>query len=452
MPAPGPSQAYQEALLGVEQRSQEHTCWTLGGTILACAALACAILTAEHRAVIVAASAALFAFFVGSAMVIRRGNYHRSFKYANVLVQVSMVTGIVWIDAEQKGATYALSSMPPLSYALVVAISSMTISPQLCLVTGILAGGQFIALYSLVLRPMIPEPDLATNEVNGWGITLMKSIVLLAIGIAAGLMARRARRLLGEVEIRAIAEGKLRNIDRELASAVDVQRRLIPQELPEVPGLELFSEYVPSRRVGGDAFDLILLPNGRLLVMIADVAGKGYPAALTMAAVTSTLRALVAAGRSPQKIVPELNSVLCHSSVDGRFVTMFIAEIDPRSGALSFVNAGHNRPMIVNREGEVRELAAGGPVVGAVEGLSWKSGKDRLAPRELLFTFTDGLTELRAPDGEQFGEERVADVLRRTTDDFAGAVVGAMLDAVDDYLDGGSVGDDLTFVGIRRRD
>lgn len=231
----GDPSVYDQELLRVEQRSQEHTCWTLSGSILVCVAISALVLTGYHRAVIMLVGGGLGVFFAVSGAYIRSGTYHPSFKYVNVLMQISMVTWIIQIDAELASPAYALASMPPLFYGLVTALSGLTVSPPLCLVAGFMSGAQFLLLYFFYLRPAIPAATLAENHELGPAVTVMKATVLAGIGIAAAILARRVRSLLVDVAARAHAEARLELVDRELAVAAQVQARLVPETLPDVP-------------------------------------------------------------------------------------------------------------------------------------------------------------------------------------------------------------------------
>lgn len=435
----------------IEQRAQEQTCWTLAVTTGLCVALGAAVLQSRHQSIIVLIGCSFTLFFAGAGMAIRRGHYHPVFKYISVIVQVSLVTCVIYVDADMRDPGYALASMPPLFYGLVTAVAGLTLSPLLGLVAGLLSAAQFILLYALVLRPRIPEAELDLDPVLGFEITIMKAIVLGGIGFASAFMARKVRRLLHTVEVKALAEARLELIDRELAVAAQVQSRLVPEELPRVDGLDLAAFYGPSRQVGGDAYDVIVADDGSLIVTIADVSGKGYPAALTMAAAGAVVRSVASTTTDPLAIVTGVNRELVRSSVGGRFVTLFLARIEPDTGTVTYVNAGHNPPYVVEPGGSLHDLPAGGPVLGALDGVTWETGRAQLPPGAALVSFTDGLTELRSPSGELFGEARVEDVLASVAGTAPEVMRERLLAAAREFLAGGSPSDDLTLLLLRRR-
>ena len=149
-------------------------------------------------------------------------------------------------------------------------------------------------------------------------------------------------------------------------------------------------------------------------------------------------------------IVERLNRELVRSSVGGRFVTLALLRLDPCTGELAYVNAGHVPPLIVDLDGSVRHLPAGGPVVGAFEDMAWTAGFDQIAPGGVIMGFTDGLSELRAPDGALLGERRVAEIMSQTVGEPLMIIRDRLLDRATRFLAGGTPSDDLTVLAARR--
>lgn len=439
-------------LLEVERRSQEQVAWLFAVTILAMVLLAEHVLSGvnpDHAFVVRSVGIVLFFFFAGTAFLIRRRKYAPWFKYAGAVVQVSMVTSVIVIDAEMRGPLYAMSSMPPLFYGLVIGASSLSISPALCLATGLLASAQFTGLYAFYLRPLAIAKHLESDPVVGWEITLMKSVIFVAIGAAAMLMAKKARALLARAVADARAEEKLRAVENEMVLAAEIQAKLIPSELPERADLEISSSYQPARNLGGDYFDCIVRPNGRMLVVIADVSGKGYPAALMMSNVQAMVRVLAKESVTLDRTAERLNEAVVATSVRGRFVTMALVEIDEVEGAARFVNAGHNPPLVRMPDGRIVWLEDGGPVLGACSDVGYVCSKVPFPKDAVLVGYTDGLSEAKAPTGELFGVDRIVDVVAASKGSAAG-VVGDLLERTRRHLAGGSPHDDLTIVCVRR--
>ncbi|PYT19642.1 MAG: hypothetical protein DMG58_35865, partial [Acidobacteria bacterium] len=155
--------------------------------------------------------------------------------------------------------------------------------------------------------------------------------------------------------------------NRELEIAREVQEHLFPQRLPPVPGLEYCGQCRPAREVGGDYYDFLELPDGRLGIAVGDVSGKGVGAALMMASLEASLRALASVVQDPADLMGRVNTLVCQASASNRYATLFYAEYDPATRRLSYVNAGHNPPIVLRNSAgscHVLRLEAGGPVIG----------------------------------------------------------------------------------------
>jgi phosphoserine phosphatase RsbU/P len=236
--------------------------------------------------------------------------------------------------------------------------------------------------------------------------------------------------------------------DRELQFAREIQRSLFPPAPPIVAGVTLAAVSVPSQAVGGDHYDFIPLPGGRLAVAVADVSGKGTPASLLMASVHASLRAL-AGTMDPAALLTKLNRFLYDSTQAHRYVTMFYAELDPVARRMEFVNAGHVPPCLLSASGEEVRLTCGGPVVGLLEDVSFEIGRVDLAPGDLIAMVSDGVTEACTPDDRDFGERRLFDSLRNSRQGGAEDVLGAIVDAVHAWTGPAGCGDDLTAVVLK---
>ena len=236
--------------------------------------------------------------------------------------------------------------------------------------------------------------------------------------------------------------------DRELQFAREIQRSLFPPAPPVIPGVTLAAVSIPSQEVGGDHYDFIPLPGGRLAVTVADVSGKGTPASLLMASVHASLRALVGT-MDPAALLERLNRFLYDSTQAHRYVTMFYAELDPAARRIVFVNAGHVPPCVLTAAGEEVRLSCGGPVVGLLEDVSFEVGTLDLAAGDLIAMVSDGVTEACSADDREFGERRLFDSLRSSRGDGAEGVLGAIVDAVHAWTGPAGCGDDLTAVVLK---
>lgn len=210
-----------------------------------------------------------------------------------------------------------------------------------------------------------------------------------------------------ELTERRLAEIELEGQRGEVNRARQIQEKLLPQELPNVPGSQLASRYQPCYDVGGDYFDAIALPEGRLGVAVADVAGKGLSAAMLMSNAQAAFQALAGAGMEVSELMGRLNTVLARNVAEGRFVTFVYGELDPTTGEFRFVNAGNTEPVLVPRSGKARKLGSHGPPLGLFDEWDYESGTLVLDPGDRVLLFTDGISEAENRDGEFFGEKNL---------------------------------------------
>jgi sigma-B regulation protein RsbU (phosphoserine phosphatase) len=216
-------------------------------------------------------------------------------------------------------------------------------------------------------------------------------------------LGRQAVAALDNLRMQRMRDEKQRR-DREMQIAREIQQSLFPSDWPRVPQFEIAALSEPCYEVGGDHYDVIELPGGRLALAIADVSGKGTPASIIMASVHASLRAL--AGMAPEDLLRRLNRFLVESTQSNRFVTLFYAELDPATRRLRYVNAGHIPPWVVGPSGPTR-LREGGPVLGLLDDVRYPCGEIQLQAGDLVAVVTDGVTEALSPDDEEFGDERV---------------------------------------------
>jgi phosphoserine phosphatase RsbU/P len=196
---------------------------------------------------------------------------------------------------------------------------------------------------------------------------------------------------------------------RELAEALKIQRRLLPQQVPQIDGWELAVSWQPASGVGGDCFDAIRFGEARLGISIADVVGKGIPAALLMSNLQAAVRAFASDVVEPRELCHQVNRILCGNIAEGRFISFFYALLDAGTGTLTYTNAGHYLPMLIRTDGSIERLGVGGPVLGVIADADYEQSQTTLAAGDRLVLFTDGLTEARSADDEEFGEQRLLD-------------------------------------------
>ena len=272
---------------------------------------------------------------------------------------------------------------------------------------------------------------------------------VLAAGVAVALGAYDRMRRQIEASYRVLRERDA--LERELSVAREVQRELLPREVPAVAGLELAGVCLPAIAVGGDYYDYLQAGDGRLGLVIADVSGKGVPAALLMASLQASMRSHFPTAASPERLAASLNDALFRSSSAARYATAFLATFDSETRRLSYSNAGH-LPAIVVRDEDTIRCHEGGLPIGLFESADYETGALTLAPGDLLALFTDGVTESpAAPDGDEFGAERLADLLRAHRARPLDAVIDTVLGALLDWSGPVDAHDDVTLVLARMR-
>src|ERR1044072_6788186 len=245
---------------------------------------------------------------------------------------------------------------------------------------------------------------------------------------------------------------------RELALAAEVQQRLLPSGAPKGVAMEVAGFCEPARGVGGDYYDFINFDNRQLGLAIADVAGKGMPAALLMSTVQATLRSLTARNGSngnsnPElsSIVSKLNRLLFNSTAGEHYVTFFYATFDQSTQLLTYVNAGHNPPLYLraNEKNKFRELTSGGLVAGAFEHARYEQETVQMEADDLLFLYTDGLAEALNKDGEEFGASRIMETLQSIAQLTVDQIRDEVVRRVKEWCSGVALYDDLTFVVMK---
>lgn len=248
----------------------------------------------------------------------------------------------------------------------------------------------------------------------------------------------------------AVEKGRM---ERELQVARQVQASLMPAELPVLSGWEFAAYWQPALEVGGDFYDFISVDSRRVGVMIADVSDKGMGAALFMTLTRSIARASVVASRSVDQSITQANRLICADAAGGMFVTMFYGELDHASGSFTYVNAGHNPPLIFHsRENRLGELVRTGLPLGVDDSLPMKQGAEPLLPGDFVFMYTDGITEAINPEEEEFGVKRLRQVVLDSSHKTGAEMVRMIRQELQDYVRDAPQSDDITIVVIKRTD
>ena len=240
-------------------------------------------------------------------------------------------------------------------------------------------------------------------------------------------------------------------LERELQLAMEIQQRFQPTAPPVVNGYEFQGISFPCYEIGGDYYDFIQREDGRLVIALGDVSGKGTAAALLMSSLHASIHAQTGSHDSLVETISAVNRYLADNIPSNRFVTLFYAELDPESGALSFLNAGHNPPLIVHAAGTVEQLASGGLPLGIKADAEYREGRTTLQRGDVLVIYSDGVTEAATPSGEEFGPTRLYEVVSRNVDSSAAGIRDRIESALTKFSQGTQAADDITLVIVKRQ-
>jgi sigma-B regulation protein RsbU (phosphoserine phosphatase) len=221
-----------------------------------------------------------------------------------------------------------------------------------------------------------------------------------------------ARRAAQETRAHQQVESLFHQQEHEIAEARSIQEGFLPKDIPQLPGYEIVGAWQSARVVGGDYFDVLPFDRETLGLCIADVAGKGMPAALLMSNLQAAVRGLASPSLAPDELCARWNTLLCRNIAFDRFITFFYAQLDGSQRELRYVNAGHNAPIVMRRDGSHHRLETGGGVLGVFPNQRFELGAISLEPGDRLVLFTDGVTEAGNVDGEEFGEDRLIQLLQ----------------------------------------
>jgi serine phosphatase RsbU (regulator of sigma subunit) len=246
---------------------------------------------------------------------------------------------------------------------------------------------------------------------------------------------------------------RVARIEDELQLAHQIQQTFLQSDFPELPRCEVHAVNLPSRQVGGDYYDVVPAPDGSFLVAIADVAGKGVPAALLSSMLQAALRTQARSVESPAAILRNINALVYRSTAVHQFATFFLARVAADGGRMTYCNAGHNWPAVLRRNGSREWLQCGGTILGIMEDVALEEGSLDLAGGDLLVFYTDGISEATNADGELYGEERLVEFVAGLPPALnAEAIAAGILREVERHLGRLEAQDDRTLIVLRVRE
>ncbi len=261
---------------------------------------------------------------------------------------------------------------------------------------------------------------------------------------------------LGNISISALENERLfveeiekKRLEEEMHIAMNIQKNLLPKTIPYIEGYGITGLNIPSQMVGGDYYDIIPLPENRTMIAIADVAGKGAPAALLMANVQAALRVLAPLCLSLHDMIERLNRLVFMNTTPDRFITLFLGTLDPATHTFSYISAGHNPPLYYY-DGKFHRLTEGGIILGILEKPSpWESGTLNFDKGGVLVFFTDGVTEALNANSDEYGEDRLKEVITSHHELSPAEITGAILGSVRQHSEGEMQSDDITIIVLK---
>ncbi len=295
-----------------------------------------------------------------------------------------------------------------------------------------------LAIEQRVLGMVYVDSPLHSNRFTKRDLELLTLIA----GVAA-IRIENVRLLDVQVEQKRLAN--------ELAVASEIQLRLHPAAPPAINGYDLMGVSFPCYEVGGDYYDFIQKRDGRVVIALGDVSGKGTGAALLMSSIHAAVRAQCTTRLSPSEIVTEINQYIYDNTPSNRYVTLFYSELDPRTHQLTYINGGHNAPLLVRASGEVTPLDIGGFPVGITPFGDYHEGVAHLEPGDVLVIYSDGVTESQNEAGEEFDEPRLIEIVQRNRGRTAAGLRDRIDDALQKFVGKAKSVDDLTLVILKRK-
>ncbi|MDQ5846395.1 MAG: SpoIIE family protein phosphatase [Acidobacteriota bacterium] len=281
--------------------------------------------------------------------------------------------------------------------------------------------------------------DLESDELNAYSEDDLQVLMLLASQVAIII----EKVMLHEQLI------EKKRLEGQLEVARQVQLELLPAKDPQLAGYDISAYNFPTEEVSGDYYDWVQIFDDQIGLVIADVSGKGVPAALLMAFLRASLRAATHIGYSPQVSMAKVNYLLWESIERNQFVTAFYGILDVTNKTLSYTNAGHNPPLLLNKDGKSRFIERGSLPLGMFKDTRYHEYYLTTEPGDTLVLYTDGVTEAQSPGGEEFGRARLAEAVKKNLHLAARELITAVHNDVIEWTDGGGATDDVTFFVIK---
>lgn len=242
-----------------------------------------------------------------------------------------------------------------------------------------------------------------------------------------------------------------KNMERELDLALEIQQKLLPKEIPYIPGYSISGMSVPSQQVGGDYYDIIQISEEKYLITIADVSGKGMPAALLMANVQAAFRSLAPVSNNLSDLLNRVNKIVYQNTSPDKFVTMFVALLNTRTHTIDYINAGHNPPLYIYADSDILELSAGGLILGLFDDyIHYETDSIPVRITDTICLYTDGIVEAHNTSGQEYGGDRLANIILHHQNTSSDLLLEKIIQDVSAFSNSNQLYDDQTLVLIKR--
>jgi phosphoserine phosphatase RsbU/P len=315
--------------------------------------------------------------------------------------------------------------------------------PRFASQTMVLQGIRSVLAVPLAAKDTVFGLIYADSPVSESSFTEEHLKVLTTLASVAAIRVENARLLEERIE--------RDRMERELALATEIQQKFQPSAPPFVAGYEMQGISFSCYEIGGDYYDFIKRDDGKMMVALGDVSGKGTAAALLMSSLHAAIHAQAAAKTSLLDTVNAVNKYLAENTPPNRFVTLFIGELEPETGTLTYVNCGHNPPLIAHVDGRVDQLDSGGFPLGILPFATYELGQVQLKTGEALVIYSDGVSETVNPQDEEFGVERLAQVVKDNLFKSASGLRDRIESALSKFADTADAADDITLVIVKRQ-
>ena len=247
-----------------------------------------------------------------------------------------------------------------------------------------------------------------------------------------------------------LEEQNLMLMQEEMRLAAETQINLLPKSIPKVADYQIAGKSIPAKDVGGDYYDFIQIDDKNFAFCLGDVSGKGMSAAMLMSNLQATLRAQILSGSNLTEAITRANTVLYQNTDPTKFVTLFLGIVNIESNEIKYCNAGHNNPFHYDNSNQKKELDVGGLILGFQADSSYQEGSISFLSDDMIVLFSDGITEAMNAKDEEFGEERLTDLITKHKREDASKLIDKIMDAVNEFADGVAQSDDMTLMIVKR--